>query len=104
MLLAVSLAPPLFLFLMQRKSPSKAWIESYFASNLSLRRGFAREVLQSWYLIALAALSIIATGFVSWFLTNFSNFGWDGWAYHSSAMAWFSEHENHRLDAFDALD
>jgi hypothetical protein len=93
LLLAVSLAPPLFLFLMQRKSPSKAWIKTYFAANLSLGRGFAREVLQSWYLIALAALSIIATGFVSWFLTNFSNFGWDGWAYHSSAMAWFSEHD-----------
>ncbi len=65
----------------------------FFASNLGLGWGFAREILQSWYTAALAALSIVATGFASWILANFSNFGWDGWTYHTSAMAWFSQQD-----------
>ena len=92
-LLVVSLAPPLFLLLMQRKTQSGEWIKTFFASNLNLGCSFAQEVLRSWYILALAALSVVATGFVSWALANFSNFGWDGWAYHSSAMAWFSQQD-----------
>ena len=49
--------------------------------------------MRSWYVTALAALSIIAIIIVSWVVTNFSNFGYDGWMYHSSAMAWFSQED-----------
>lgn len=92
-LLAVSGAPPLFWLLVQRKSLSRVWTKTYFTSNLGLASGFAREVLQSWYITAMAILSIVATGFAIWLVANFSNFGWDGWAYHSSAMAWFSQED-----------
>jgi hypothetical protein len=92
-LLVVSVAPPLFLFLIQRKSLSSVWTKAYFELNLGLGYAFARELLRSWYIIALAGLTIAATVFASWLLANFSNFGWDGWAYHSSAMAWFSQQD-----------
>jgi Dolichyl-phosphate-mannose-protein mannosyltransferase len=92
-LLAVSFASPLFLSLTQRKNLPRAWIKTCLASYLGLGGGFARELLRSWYTTALAALSIFAMGFASWLLANFSNFGWDGWAYHSAAIAWFSQQD-----------
>jgi hypothetical protein len=60
---------------------------------LDLTYEFTREVLKSRYVRVLAGLSIVATALVSSVLVHYSNFGWDGWAYHSSAMAWFSGHD-----------
>jgi hypothetical protein len=48
---------------------------------------------RSPYLISLTAAALLASGASLWISTQSALFGWDGWAYHSPAMAWFHQHD-----------
>ena len=51
------------------------------------------ELRASPYLITLLSIALLASTFAAVLIYKYSNFGWDGWSYHSSALAWFNQQD-----------
>ena len=45
------------------------------------------------YLAVLGFLALSGTALSLWISAHYSQFGWDGWAYHASAAAWFHQQD-----------
>lgn len=52
-----------------------------------------RTALRSPYIVTLIIIALGATALSLWISAHYSQFGWDGWTYHASAVAWFHQHD-----------
>jgi dolichyl-phosphate-mannose-protein mannosyltransferase len=92
-LVTLSIMPALGFCAYERRSLTPDHVRNAFAQTRRLIAGFFAEIFGHPYLAALFVLVAAASLLVAWVVYNFSQFGWDGWAYHTVAMAWFNQQD-----------
>ncbi len=92
-LLIVCLILLLLVSVYERKRISVTSIRNAYAGWLSPHNLLSLGLHRDPYLVGLALVSAASLVLIFWVTSQFSNFGWDGWTYHSSAIAWFNQND-----------